>query len=260
MSPVTADTYRWGDGALHLLDYCELSDAGLAAADSWFVTDGTALALDVHRERFLRATLASGHTGTDPESFWDAAIQLISRDGHWFPRVEALDSGRLQFRLRTAPHRTRAVTVETFAGDDPRRVPRVKGPDLDAMRRVRTAAQSHGADEAVILTSDGYVVEGAYSGIVWWRGAILCFPPPEFDRVDSVTAGALLTLATALGIETYAEAVTPAELDGCEVWTLNALHGPRIVTNWIGGPQVAELPGRLATWSGRLAALRRPLP
>jgi hypothetical protein len=252
MSQVKADTYRWGDGGLHLLDYCELTDAGMAAADSWFVTNGTALAINLHRERFLDAAPGA-------EEFWDSAIATIPRTGDWFPRVERLDTGRLQLRLRTAPPRTRSVTLATLRGPDPRTTPLVKGPDLDAMRRLRTEAQKHGADEAVILTPDGYVVEGAYSAIAWWRGSILCYPPEEFARVNSVTARSLLALATALGVDTLAEPVTPAELDGCEVWTLNALHGARIATRWIDGPQLAEEPGRLALWNERLSRLRKPL-
>jgi branched-subunit amino acid aminotransferase/4-amino-4-deoxychorismate lyase len=81
----------------------------------------------------------------------------------------------------------------------------------------------------------------------------------EFDRVDSVTVRSVLTLATALGIETYAEPVTPAELEGTELWSLNALHGIRIVTKWIDGVPLAQKPGRLPAWRARLDALRKPI-
>jgi branched-subunit amino acid aminotransferase/4-amino-4-deoxychorismate lyase len=127
------------------------------------------------------------------------------------------------------------------------------------MLRIRTEAQASGATEAVILTPDGYVVEGAYSALLWWRGGILCGPPAEFDRVDSVTARSVLTLATALGTDTHEEAVTAAELDGTELWVLSALHGIRIATAWVDGPSLAELPGRLDAWRGRMDALRRPI-
>jgi len=125
------------------------------------------------------------------------------------------------------------------------------------MLRLRTAVQPLGAGEAIILSDDGFVVEGAYSALVWWRGSILCTVPDDFARVDSITAKSLLTLATALGVETFTEAVTPAELDGVELWALSALHGPRMVTGWVDGPQLAELPGRFTTWRNRLAALAR---
>jgi len=54
--------------------------------------------------------------------------------------------------------------------------------------------------------------------------------------------------------------VTPDELDGLEIWALNALQGIRIVTEWIDGPSTAEQPGRLALWRARLDRLRKPLP
>jgi len=259
MSTPTAPTsavYRWHDDALQLLDYCDMAETTVEAADSWLVTDGRTLALDLHRSRFLAAAPGG-------ESFWDAAIAAIPREGDWFPRVE-LQSRRgarlFVLRLRSAPTLTRSVVVATHAGPDPRTRPTVKGPDLESMLRIRTAVQPLGAEEAVILSPDGYVVEGAYSSLVWWRGAILCAPAPELERIDSVTARSLLGMAAALGVETYEESVTPAELDGCEVWALSALHGPRIITKWVDGPEMAALPGRLDLWRTRLAVLRRPLP
>ncbi|GAB2448358.1 hypothetical protein HD599_001757 [Conyzicola lurida] len=254
----TSAVYRWHDGELDLLDYCDMAATVVEAADSWLVSDGRTLALGLHRARFDDAV--DGRIGTD--AFWDAAIALIPSDGDWFPRVELQSrSGALLlvFRLRSAPTRTRSVVVATHTGPDPRTRPLVKGPDLDALSRVRTAVQPLGAEEAVILSPDGYVVEGAYSALVWWRGSILCAPSLDLDRIDSVTARSLLGLATALGTEIYFESVTPAELDGTELWSLSALHGPRIVTGWVDGPGTAELPGRLETWRTRLGALRKPI-
>jgi len=259
MSTPTAPTsavYRWHEGGLRFLDYCDMTDTTVEAADSFLVSDGRTLALDLHRSRFLAAA-------PDGAEFWDAAVAAIPREGDWFPRVELQSRSGAHlfvFRLRSAPARTRSVVVATHAGPDPRTRPTVKGPDLEAMLRIRTAVQPLGAEEAVILSPDGYVVEGAYSAIVWWRGSILCTPSPDLERIDSVTARSLLGLASALGVETYQEAVTPAELDGAEVWALSALHGPRIVTRWVDGPAMAALPGRLDLWRTRLAALRHPLP
>ena len=246
--------FRWratdeGNG-LEALEYCDMTESRVVAADSWLVVDGRTLALGLHRERFLSSA-------PDSEEFWDAAIAAIPSEGDWFPRVELHEPRRLVLRLRSAPERTRSAVLATWNGPDPRTEPAVKGPDLSAMLRIRTAVQAHGADEAVILTEDGYVVEGAYSALLWWRGEILCGPPAAFDRVDSVTARSVLTLARALGVDTHEEAVTPAELDGTELWALSALHGIRIVTKWVDGPELAEKPGRLAQWRARLDALRR---
>ena len=258
----TTSIYRWHGGQLQSLDYCDMSNAVVAAADSWLVTDGTALALEVHRSRFLGA-ISGNHPGLDPHGFWDAAIAAIPREGDWFPRVEfQLRDGAalLVFRLRSAPERTRTIRLVTHPGPDPRTHPLVKGPDTAVLLRLRTEAQRRGADEAVIISREGFIIEGAYSSLLWWRGETLCAPSPELERVDSVTARSVIALATALGTDVYYESVTPDELDGLEIWSLNALQGIRIVTEWIDGPSSAELPGRLSLWRARLDRLRKPLP
>jgi branched-subunit amino acid aminotransferase/4-amino-4-deoxychorismate lyase len=253
--------YRWHAGELVALDYCDMTDTSVEVADSWLATDGTALGLDLHRMRFLDGIPSELRASMDADAFWRAAIDLIPRSGDWFPRVELQrrpGSHLLVFRLRDAPARATSLSVITWTDGDPRTEPTTKGPDLDTMTRVRTTAQARGATEGVILTDDGYVVEDSHSGLLWWRGNILCGPPADLPRVDSVTVRTLLTLATALGVETFEEAVTPNELAETELWSLNALHGIRIVTEWIDGPPVAQLPGRLALWRARMDALRKP--
>ena len=257
-----ATLYQWQADGLELIDHCDMFLTEVEAVDSWLVTEGRTLALDLHRSRFMTAIPRGRYRQTDPDAFWDAVIDMIPDAGDWFPRVELhnrLGGPRLLYRHRTAPERTKSVVVATWTDGDPRTHPSVKGPDLERMLSIRTKVQQRGAEEAVILTEDGYVVEGAYSALLWWRGDILCGPPKEFARVASVTAASVLTLAAALGIETYEEAVTPAELDGTELWALSALHGPRIVTGWVDGPSTAELPGRLGTWRSRLEKLRKPI-
>ena len=252
---------RWREGVLDPLDYCDMTDAEVVVADSWVVEDGLVLAIDLHRDRFF-GSVPPAARGLDLEGFWAAAMAAIPRTGVWFPRVElhaVADAWRLLVRLREAPERRRSAVLATWAGPDPRRSPLVKGPDLDRLASVRTAVQRLGADEAVLLTADGAVVEGAYSALLWWRGDILCAPPREFARIPSVTARVVLTLATALGVDTYEEPVLPRDLEGTETWVLSALHGIRIATSWVDGPGLAERPGRLGEWRARLSALRRPL-
>lgn len=271
----SAALFRWSGGVLVALDYCDPAEWQVEAADSWLVTEGTVFALGLHRDRFFAAAAArgsglGGFGARELEAFWDAANESVPTDGSWFPRVELQSrsgAASLLYRERSAPELSTSLTVTRHRGPDPRRVPAIKGPDLAAMMHVRTAAQERGADEGVLLTPDGFVIEGATTSIVWWRGDILFAPPDgpdeqEFARVDSITARSLFALAEALGVPTYREPVTPAELDGAEVWALNALHGIRIVTNWIDeadGPKLAELPGRLALWRGRRDALRKPV-
>lgn len=256
-----ATTYLWREGVLTPRDDCDIVPASIEVADSWFVTDGRVLALDLHRSRFLAGV--PRELDADAEAFWDAAIAAIPRAGEWFPRVELrtqTQRPQFLFRLREAPERTRSVVVATHTGRDPRTSPRVKGPDLEDMVRLRTQVQARGAQEAVILTPEGFIAEGTTTCLAWWRGDALAIPADDIARIDSVTLRSVLALATAMGVDILREEARPDDLDGCEVWALNALHGIRIVTRWVDGPAVAEEPGRLDAWRRRLDALRRPLP
>lgn len=259
----TTTTFRWHDGALEPRDDCDVVPATIEAADSWLVSAGTVLALELHRTRFLSSVPRSVPPRLDPSGFFDAAVAAIPRDGDWFPRVESRTQSQqpqLLFRLRPAPERSRSIVLATHSGRDPRRAPRVKGPDLEAMTRLRTSVQQQGAGDAVILTPEGFLAEGSTTCLAWWRGDALAIPSAEIARIDSVTLRSVLALATATGVDVLHEKARPDDLEGLEVWALNSLHGIRIVTSWIGGPATAEQPGRLETWRRRLEALRRPLP
>ncbi|CAN5550985.1 hypothetical protein BH09ACT4_BH09ACT4_21000 [soil metagenome] len=257
-----ATTYLWNDGALEARDDCDVLPATIEAADSWLVTGGTVLALDLHRTRWGTSIPRGRYLQLQADAFWDASLAAIPRAGNWFPRFELRTQLRPQLllRLREAPELKRSVVLATHRGRDPRTAARFKGPDLESMTRLRTLAQKHGADEAVLLSPDGFVSDGSTSSIAWWRGEALCVPAEDIERVDGVTLRCVMGLATALGVDVLYESVTPAELDGLEIWSLNALHGIRIVTSWVDGPATAEHPGRLAAWRAWLDALRKPLP
>ena len=124
-------------------------------------------------------------------------------------------------------------------------------------RRCRTL----GAEEAVILTDDGYVVEGAYSALLWWRGDILCGPPASISSGSTASPRERAHARGGARGRDVRGGRDPAELDGTEVWALSALHGTRIVTSWVDGPcDSAELPGRLRDAGARgWIELRRPI-
>jgi branched-subunit amino acid aminotransferase/4-amino-4-deoxychorismate lyase len=150
----------------------------------------------------------------------------------------------LSLRLRSTPPTTRDVVVAS-APHDPRTQPLVKGPDLDALQRLRTAVQPLGAGEAIILSAEGLIVEGAYSGLLWWspRGALVQ-PSGALARIPSVTTALILEAAAADGVTIEAADARPDDLAGSELWVLSALHGLRVATGWIDGPALVAEPGR----------------
>ncbi len=221
------------------LDWCDPGGTDrLLVADSWRVVEGRVRGLDRHRARFLAA---AAPYRDDAEQFWLDVVAALPLTGDWFPRVELrdrADGSQLSLRLRPTPVTSTEVDVAT-APFDPRTLPLVKGPDLDALLALRTAVQPRGAGEAIIVDAQGRVVEGAYSGLLWWRGETLVRPYEALPRIPSVTADLVVEAARAAGVSIADEDAHPDDLQGCELWVLSALHGLRTARRWIDGPELA---------------------
>lgn len=182
----------------------------------------------------------------------------LPRDGQWFPRLEESTDGVLRLRVRPAPPLRDTVRIWTSL-IDPRDVPAVKGPDLAALAVLRRHALEAGAEEAVILDR-GVLSEGAGTALLWWREGVLHTPPPELPRVASVLARTLVAMAATAGVQVREEGAPPKALAGVELWAVNALHGVRVVTDWVGGPGLTSEPGRAEHWRAQLASQARALP
>ncbi|MFJ8001047.1 aminotransferase class IV [Streptomyces sp. NPDC096310] len=236
----------------------------LPAADSWLVTGGRVRALARHRERFLRAcaeTVELPHGQL--AAFWQDMTAALPREGAWFPRVELAPPGRtplLRLRLRAAPPLTSQVRVWAQGQPDPRTVPRRKGPDLDTLAEVRRRAAAHGADEALLTSASGLVLEAAYSSVMWWEEDTLCVPSPALPVLAGVTTAVIRERARRARIPFVACERTVADLEGREVWLVNALHGIRPVTAWTGRPMRAGEATRAPEWREWLAGITEPLP
>jgi branched-subunit amino acid aminotransferase/4-amino-4-deoxychorismate lyase len=220
------------------LDWCDPHEGRLLVADSWRVVDGRVRGLELHRDRFLAAT---GTHRPDSDDFWRDVVAALPRTGDWFPRVELrhrADGTQLGLRLRPTPPPSTEVVVAT-APHDPRTQPLIKGPDLDRLQALRVAVQPSGAGEAIIVDAHGTLIEGAYSGLLWWKGETLVRPRDAEPRIPSVTVRLVLEAARADGVALAEADAVPAELEGCELWVLSALHGLRTATHWSDGPALA---------------------
>ncbi|MGW0706200.1 aminotransferase class IV [Streptomyces sp. NPDC002643] len=234
----------------------------LLVADSWLLRDGRVRAFDRHRERFLRGC---GECGAPPlgrvVEFLKNVTTALPRTGEWFPRIE-LAAGSLELRLllRPAPPITADVRVWAAGQLDPRTVPRRKGPDLDTLARVRGRASGAGADEAVLISPSGLVLEAASNSVLWWEDDTLCLPPAHFPLLAGVTVGLIQERAAEIGVQVAHRERSLGELAGREVWLVNALHGIRPVAAWTGRPMTAGAAVHAPEWRTWLDGLAEPLP
>nr|BBC27532.1 PABA synthase [Streptomyces sp. RI18] len=250
---------RWwdADGGWSTAD----STGTVLVIDSWLVDEGRVRGLDRHAARFAAACDRFRGPGAErTDRFLRAVAEASPARGRWFPRVELVETGsgtRLRMWPRPAPPRTATVRLWTAPGPDRRRLPAVKGVDLDHLASLRAAATGAGADEALLVSAEGHVVEGATTSVVWWRGDTLCGPPPGPGLLPGITRALLGELAAAAGHQVVTERATPQDLADLPVWTLNALHGIRPVTEGLGRFRGADT-AATELWQSRLTALAVP--
>ena len=221
----------------------DLLVGNLAVADSWLVDNGKSRHLPEHYKRFKNWVLEIDPNLSRLDEFFEQVTALTPRQGMWFPRIEYITNtdtqqSQLVLRMRQAPPLESSIVLWSFSEPDPRLNPLVKGPDLSLGMQMRRAAQMHGADEAVLLTREGYIVEGALTSLVWFRGDVLCAPGEDIDWIPSITRKEVFAIAESMGMQTRSETVKPADLVGLEIWALSSLHGIRAVESWVdlGGP------------------------
>ena len=228
--------YVFDGHALHLV---EAYEHPIQVADSFLVNEGRVRSLHKHKARFNAS--AEKLTNLDLDAFWEEAIKLIPREGQAFPRLE-LSNENLVLRLREPSEFKSSVSLWSADEPDDRIDPTTKGPDLGYGAILRRKANLHGADEAIILNEDGYVVEGALSSLLWWRDDVLCGPDENTKWLPSVTRSDLFDMASQAGYSTATENVRPEDLIGLELWVVSSFTGIRPVIDWVnlGGPVGAQ--------------------
>ena len=227
----------------------------LHAADSWLVDDGRVRAVDRHWARFSATCGEHGVTQEALTAFRADVERAVPTHGRWFPRIELRDDGELAVLVRPAPAREPTVVAWIADVPDPRRAPRVKGPDLGRLAALRERAAAHGAGEAVLTDAGGHLLEGAYTSLLWWEGETLCAVPDDAPILPGITRALLIELACERGTPVAQRRPHARGLAGTETWLVSALHGIRVVTGWASdGPPAGGAP-RAGGWQRLLDGL-----
>jgi branched-subunit amino acid aminotransferase/4-amino-4-deoxychorismate lyase len=233
----------------------------IIVADSWLVAGGRVRGLSAHHRRFTRSCRETGVDELTLAAFWADVVALLPSRGRWFPRVELIaDPDRtLRLLIRPAPPARAEARVWVCDSPDPRRLPRRKGPDLDRLALLRDRAASRGADDALLTTPRGFVLETAASGVIWWEDDVICLPAPSLRILPSVTCELILAAAEASAVKVRRPRRLLAGLDRREVWLVNALHGIRPVVEWRSGGLAAGPPRRAPQWHALLDQFAQPV-
>lgn len=76
----------------------------------------------------------------------------------------------------------------------------------------RAEADAAGADEAVLLNTDGHVIEGASSNLFWIEDKTVCTPPLTDGLLAGVTRAVTIEICQSLSLPVMEKAVTPEQL------------------------------------------------
>jgi len=76
----------------------------------------------------------------------------------------------------------------------------------------RTEADEAGAQEALLLNTDGHVVEATSSNLFWVDGECICTPPVASGVLAGITRLVVFELTNQLGLKTAESRVTPEQL------------------------------------------------
>lgn len=248
--------FRWNGS--ELVDVTGAPEIPLYVADSYLLDNGSVVAYQQHLDRFSASCEFQG-LFRPLYDFLAAVTSALPSEGKLFPRVDLTERGELELWLRPAPPLHDTIILAT-ASTDPRVEPSIKGPDIPALAALRTQAQTSGANDAVIVDSQGFVIDGATTCLMWFTDGALNMPPADAVRVASTTVDVLTQIAHSEGIEVRETWATPSQLSGTQLYALNALHGIRAVTSWVDGPALEMNAQMLASWRSKYEQFAERLP
>lgn len=194
-----------------------ITDDGVARGDGAFETvgvwDGRAFRLDDHLQR-LAGSL-------DAVALPPADLELLKRE------AESLldgvdDDGALRIYVTASGTRMLTVGPPPVRGElrslDPQVAPWIRPVDTYAPAGSKTMsylpnmaatrrAQRNGADDALLMSLEGLVLEGPTFAVLWVAGGQLFTPPTSLGIVDSISRRTVLDVAAGAGVSVIEEAL-----------------------------------------------------
>lgn len=206
-------SFAWIDGRVSPLAEAAvpLSAEGLLRGDGAFETvgvwDGRPFRLDAHLERLARSLRALGLEAPRAERLEEAAAALLERfgDGDGMLRLSVLSGGTHLVTLGPQPDRPPirvlssqpAPWIRALGSFGPAGAKSLSyAPNMAALR----AAQAASADDALLVSLEGWVLEGTTFAVLWVRDGVLRTPAVDLGIIDSISRQALLDAARDQGV------------------------------------------------------------
>ncbi len=111
--------------------------------------------------------------------------------------------------------------VKLIIGEEPHPFYAHKTTDREPFELALAEAKGQGADDALLLTREGWVAEACIWTLFWWEGERLVTPPLGLGILPGVARGRIMELGA--GFEQ--RRVVPADLMGRSLFVANAVRG-----------------------------------
>lgn len=170
------------------------------------------------RDTYIRPVVSRGpgDLGLDPRKCKKASVVIIVDSIQLYPK-EAYERG-----LRAVTAGTRKIRPDALS-------PQAKTLNYLNNILARIEANQAGVDEAIMLTSEGYVCECSADNLFIVRDGEIWTPSPHLGILVGVTRGVVLELAQVLGIPLQERIFTPHDVytaDECFLTGTGAEVGP----------------------------------
>lgn len=188
-----------------------LATEGLLRGDGAFETvgvwDGQPFRLESHLERLVGSLRALALPPADTGRLREAVADLLERfgSGDGMLRVTVLAGGTHVVTVASQPVRPDiavlssrpAPWIRPLGSFGPAGAKSLSyAPNMAALR----AAQAAGADDALLVSLEGWVLEGTTFAVLWVREGVLRTPSVELGIIDSISRAALLEAARSEGL------------------------------------------------------------
>ncbi|MHC2186123.1 aminotransferase class IV [Rathayibacter agropyri] len=253
----------------------DVTDLGFTRGDGVFETinlvNGRLQAVNAHLDRFERSARMLELPRPDRAAWLSAIATAVAQHP---PVAEAMVKTILTRGVEGDGRPTGVVFVQTSPDFGPARRDGVRVVLLDrglrsdvqqtspwllagaktlsyAVNRAATReAARRGADDAVFVSSDGYLLEGPTSTLVLLTDEELVTPPPSLGLLPGTTQSDLFELAPSLGLRTAVRPLRAPDLDAANAaWLVSSARNaaPIRAVNGVDRPVDRDLSTRINT-------------
>lgn len=172
-------------------------------------------------------------------------IRLIAWRSGWEPHLGIMIVPR-ETSARPIFSRGFSAIVYPKRFDRPFQIARIKSLDYGFFRRACEYAVNQGHDEALLVDSQGHVIEGSRSNIFCVRKGKILTPALSSGCLAGVTREIVLNLARLSGVKVIKTHIFPRDIQNSdEVFLTNALIGIMPLTRFQGHRIASGRPGRV---------------